>query len=76
MGARSLDIYVNNFMMGPKGGRVDDKFFGEDINEFSREQLLAVVDFLCDALDRSHNDNKRTVDFYKDVVKLKSLAHE
>lgn len=47
----SLEIYTNNFVMGPKGGRVDGTFFGEDINGFSREQLLAVVDFLGEQLN-------------------------
>lgn len=52
MSRRSLEVYMKAFQEGPKGGRVEMKFFGENVDDFSREELLATVHFLAEEVAR------------------------
>lgn len=63
MSRRALDSYTRDFIEG--GGRLDAKFFGEDVNEFTREELLGMIKFLGEELNRRNNEADRVMRFHR-----------
>lgn len=56
---RSLEAYTKEFQEGPMAGCVNMKFFGVDVNEMSREELLGLVSWLADEVKSLQERNSR-----------------
>lgn len=54
--------------MAEYGGKVDGKLFGEDINIFSKEELLATVNYLIKELERAREDSNRAHRFMGSII--------
>lgn len=63
----SLDSYVRAFE-AEQGGRLKMTFFGEDVNEFTREELLALVYWFANETARLKDDNDRNKRFIGSII--------